>query len=86
MTKHKLETELSKTTSALMKDITRIRRTAEQQARMNTLRKYQTKMLNDFIKKLLAEKRITKEELEQYNIKKEEAKKLIFKKRNRTKK
>jgi len=61
-----------------MKDIKRIRKTAEQQTRMNILRKYQIKMLNEFIKKLLQEKRITKEELNQYNIKKEEAKKILF--------
>jgi len=78
MTKHKLKTELSKTVSSLMKDIKRIRKTAEQQTRMNILRKYQIKMLNEFIKKLLQEKRITKEELNQYNIKKEEAKKILF--------
>jgi len=78
MTKHKLKTELSKTVSSLMKDIKRIRKTAEQQTRMNILRKYQIKMLNEFIKKLLQEKRITKEELNQYNIKKEEAEKILF--------
>lgn len=80
MTKHKLRTELSKTSSSLMKDIRRIRKAADYQAKMNTLRKYQIKMLDSFISKLLKEGRITKAELAKYNIKKEEAERILFSK------
>jgi len=81
MAKPNLKTEKSeaaKIASTLMRDINRIRKTDEMQTRMNTLRKYQIKLLNDFINKLLSEGRITKEELKEYNIKKEEAKQRVF--------
>jgi 3-oxoacyl-[acyl-carrier-protein] synthase III len=71
----KLKTESAKISSTLMKDIRRIRKTAEAQTKMNTLRKYQIKMLNKFIEKLLKEGRITKQELKKYSIRKKEAEK-----------
>lgn len=78
MAKAKLKTNEAKITSSLMKDIKRIRRQAEMQARMNMLRKYQIKSLNKFIEKLLKEGRITIEELKKYQLRKKEAEKEIF--------
>lgn len=66
--------------SHLTKDINRIRKTAEQQTKMNILRKYQVKLFDEFIKKLLKENRITKEELRPYLPKKKDVKKKLFKK------
>lgn len=74
----KQKDEAAKTHSHLMKDINRIRKQAEAQTKMNILRKYQLTLLNDFIKKLLKEGRISKEELEEYNIKKKEAVRKLF--------
>ncbi len=78
MTKRKKIDELSKTSSTLMRDINRIRKQTESQARMNILRKHQITLLNDFIKKLLKEGKISKEELEKYNIKKKDAVRKLF--------
>ncbi len=75
------KTELSKTTSSLMKDIARIRKTCDKQTRMNILRKHQIKLLNELIEKLLKEKRITKQELKHYMPRKKEAEKKLFKKK-----
>ena len=47
----------SKIHSHLTKDINRIRKTAEAQMKMNNLRKHQIKLLNEFMAKLLEEKR-----------------------------
>jgi hypothetical protein len=77
--KRKLKTELAKTTSSLMKDIDRIRKTCEKQTRMNTLRKHQIRLINEFLDNLLEEGRITKSELRKYMPKKKEAEKLLFK-------
>jgi len=76
----KLKSESAKVHSSLMKDINRIRKTAEIQTRMNILRKHQIKLLNNFIEKLIKEKRISKEELNGYMPKKKQAEKELFKK------
>jgi len=72
------KSELSKTSSSLMKDIIRIRKQAEKQTRMNILRKHQIKLLNKFIEKLLREGRIKKKELKEYMPRKKEAEKELF--------
>lgn len=69
----------AKTRSTLMKDINRIRKTAEQQTKMNILRKYQIKLLDKFLKKLIKEGKITKEELKPYMPKKKDAEKSLSK-------
>lgn len=74
----KLKTESAKIHSSLMKDINRIRKTAETQARMNMLRKHQIKLLNKFIEKLIKDKRITKEELKKYMPRKKMVEKELF--------
>lgn len=78
-TSKSFDSEIAKLNSHLSKDINRIRRTCEMQIRMNTLRKYQIKKINEFLKKLILEKRIKKEELKPYFIKKKEAEKILFK-------
>jgi len=75
----KKKSEAAKISSTLMKDIVRIRKQAEKQTRMNILRKYQIKLLNEFLNKLIKEGRITKDELRKYMPKKKEAEKKIFK-------
>lgn len=77
----KEKNEADKIRSSLMKDINRIRKQAETQARMNLLRKYQLTQLNKFIKKLLKEGRISKEEIKKYNVKKKDAEKKVFRKK-----
>lgn len=79
MAKSKLKDEKAKITSSLMKDIARIRKQAEMQARMNILRKHQTKLLNKLIEKLLKEGRISRDELREYMPKKKEAERKLFK-------
>jgi tRNA splicing ligase len=74
----KEKNEADKIRSSLMKDVNRIRKQAEVQAKMNLLRKYQLTQLNKFIKKLLKEGRISKEEIKEYNVKKGEAEKKVF--------
>lgn len=76
----KLKTESAKIHSNLIKDIKRIRKVAEMQIRMNILRKHQIKLLNNFIEKLIKEKRISKEELKGYMPKKKQAEEELFKK------
>ncbi len=78
MTKSKLKTSEAKISSSLMKDINRIRKTADSQIKMNILRKHQIKLLNKFLKKLLNEGRITKEELKDYMPRKKDVKKKLF--------
>lgn len=75
----RLKDEKAKLNSSLMKDITRIRKQAEMQTRMNILRKHQIKLLNKFIEKLLREGRIKKEELKEYMPRKKEAARNLFK-------
>ncbi|MEM0465552.1 MAG: hypothetical protein QXW97_02515 [Candidatus Pacearchaeota archaeon] len=70
----------SKINSHLQKDINRIRKIAKAQMKMNLLRKHQIKLLNELIKKLIKEKRITKEEVAPYMPKKKESEKILFKK------
>jgi hypothetical protein len=74
----KSKPESAKIHSHLSKDINRIRRTAEAQTRMNILRKHQIRLLNDFLRKLLKEKKITKEELRPYMPKRKDAEKILF--------
>ena len=76
--KDKETNEAAKTSSSLMKDINRIRKTAEKQTRMNILRKHQIRLLNKFIEKLLKEGRISKEELREYMPKKKESERRLF--------
>ena len=78
MAKNKLKTETAKITSHLMKDITRIKKQAESQTRMNILRKHQIKLFNKLIEKLLKEGRITKKELKEYMPRKKQAEKILF--------
>lgn len=72
------KTESAKTHSSLIRDINRIRKTAERQIRMNILRKYQIQLLDKFLKKLIMEGRIDKGELKPYMPKKKEAENKIF--------
>jgi hypothetical protein len=73
------KSESAKIHSTLTKDINRIRKIAENQAKMNTLRKHQIQLLDKFLKKLIKEKRITKEELKPYMPKKKQSEKKLFK-------
>jgi hypothetical protein len=77
--KSKLKDEKAKLNSSLMKDITRIRKQAEMQTRINILRKHQIKLLNKLIEKLLREERISKEELREYMPRKKEVARRLFK-------
>ena len=77
---NKLKSESAKIHSSLMKDINRIRRIAEQQTKINILRKHQIKLLNKFIEKLIKEGRMSKKELKEYMPKKKQAEKELFKK------
>ena len=63
---NKLKESLAKTNSTFQKDITRLRKTCIKLNISNTLRKHQITQFNLFIKKLLKENRITKEEVSQY--------------------
>ncbi len=72
------KSEPGKVHSSLIRDINRIRKTAEKQIRMNILRKHQIKLLDKFLKKLIREGRIKKEELKPYMPKKKEAEKKVF--------
>lgn len=74
----KQKSEAAKISSTLMRDINRIRKACERQTRMNTLRKHQIQLYNDFLDKLLREGRITKDELEEYTPKKKDAEKRLF--------
>lgn len=74
------KSEAAKIHSTLTKDIERIRKTAETQIRMNILRKHQLKLLDKFLKKLIKEGRITKQELKPYMPKKKDAAKIFDKK------
>ena len=73
----KTKSEASKIHSSLMKDINRIKKTAEKQIKMNILRKHQIKLLDKFLKKLIQQGRITKEELIPYMPKKKQAEKEV---------
>jgi len=65
-----------------MKDLNRIRKACDAQARMNILRKHQVKLLNKFLERLLEEKRITKQELKEFMPRKKQAEKIVFKPKN----
>ncbi len=64
--------------SSLTKDINRIRKTAEAQSRINTLRKHQIKLFNKLIEKLVREGKLKREELKPYMPKKKQAEKELF--------
>ncbi len=74
----KTKSEASKTNSSLMKDINRIRKAAEKQARMNLLRKHQIRLFNEFFNKLIEQGRISLQELKPYMPKKKKVEKEIF--------
>lgn len=76
----KSKSESAKIHSSLIRDINRIRKTAERQIRMNILRKHQIQLLDEFLKKLIIEGRVNKEELKPYMPKKKEAEKKLFEK------
>lgn len=80
MFKFKMKKESSKINSTLSKDINRMRKNLDSQIRMNILRKYQLNLLDKFLKKLVKEGRITKEELKPYMPKKKKVEKELFKK------
>lgn len=77
--KKPLNLETSKSVSSLTKDINRIRKCSKKQMKMNTLRKYQIRLYQKFLEKLLEEKRITKEEWKEYTPKKKDIEKKLFK-------
>jgi hypothetical protein len=79
MAKYKLKTKEAKINSTLTRDINRIRKICEKQIHMNILRKHQIKLLNEFINKLIKEKKITTEELKTYVPKKKQSEKNLFK-------
>ena len=65
-------TEASKIRSSYQKDINRIRKKCNKLYISNALRKYQISQFDIFIKKLIKENRITKEEISQFMEKREE--------------
>ena len=75
----KPKSEAAKIHSSLTKDINRIRKTAKAQIKMNVLRKHQINLLNEFLKKLIKEGRISKDELKPYMPRKKESEKKLFK-------
>jgi len=77
--KNKLRSPEAKTNSSLMKDINRIRKTADSQTRMNILRKHQIKLLNEFLHKLIKQGRITIDELKPFMPRKKQVEKNFFK-------
>ena len=56
-------TEAQKVSSALEKDLTRVKAVATREWETNCVRKVQIKEMSDFIRKLLNEKRVTKDEI-----------------------
>ncbi len=72
------KSESARIHSTLTKDINRIRKIAEMQIRMNILRKHQIKLLDKFLKELIIQGRISKEELRAYMPKKRETEKKLF--------
>lgn len=74
----KERSEASKVHSKLTKDLNRMKKVINSQTRMNILRKYQLNLLDKFMKKLLKEGRITKEEIGEYMPKKEDSAKRLF--------
>lgn len=78
MKKEKQKPVHSKVNSTLSKDINRIKKYTENQIRMNILRKHQLKLLDKFLKRLIKEGRISKEELKPYMPKKKQAEKELF--------
>jgi len=64
-------TEASKIRSSYQRDINRIRNKCNKLYISNALRKYQISQFDIFIKKLIKENRITKEEISQFMEKRE---------------
>lgn len=79
-----MKKESAKISSTLSKDINRIKKNLEKQIKINILRKHQLKLLDKFLKKLVKEKRIDKEELKPYSPKKRNAEKELFEVRHIT--
>ena len=79
----KSKSEASKAHSSLTKDINRIRKITDTQIKMNILRKHQINLLNKFLKKLIKEKRINKDELKPYMPRKKQAEKKLFGKKKK---
>ena len=77
----KEKTPESKVHSSLSKDINRIKDKLDKERKMNMLRKHQIKLYDKFLKKLINEGRISKNELEDYMPKKKEAKNKLFEKK-----
>ena len=73
-----VKSELSKTSSNLMKDINRIKKYADKLTRMNILRKHQIQLHDKLFQKLLREEKITKAELKKYNPKKKDSGRKLF--------
>ncbi len=69
-----MKLENSKTMSSLHKDINRLRNVCTKINECNKLRKYQITQFNLFIKKLLLEERITKDEISKFMCRKENVK------------
>lgn len=72
------KTSEGKVHSHLTKDIKRIRKHADYLSRINQLRKYQVKLIDEFLDELLREKRITKEELKKYMPRKKDSERKLF--------
>jgi len=68
----------SKVHSSLSKDINRIKSKLDSERKMNMLRKHQIKLYDKFLKKLINEGRISKDELKPYMPKKRKAEKQAF--------
>lgn len=75
------EDKLRKVHSKFTKRINAIKKYTDQQIRMNILRKHQIKLFDKFLKKLIREGRIKKEELKEYMPKKRDSEKKLFQKR-----
>ena len=73
-----MKSESAKIHSSLMKDINRIKKTAGKQIKMNILRKHQIKLLDKFLKNLIQQGRISKDELIPYMPKKKKSEKKLF--------
>lgn len=68
---------INKTRSSYQKEINRLNRFCTDYMLSNNIRRYQQAQLGLFIKKLLCENRITKEELMMYVVNKKTAKKRV---------
>jgi hypothetical protein len=68
---------LGKVMSSYQKDINRLKKMCNDYRIINNLRKKQITQFNNFIGKLLKEKRITKDEIKQFMERKQDVKKTI---------